>query len=406
MIPFLVVAILAGAHSASAQTAVCDGKFHWVDVAGTECLDGSPTGIQYICRGDPSGPLVIDVDSGGACWDGVTCQCDPDSLGFCTNPNSTISVNSWSKADSFDGLSWTQSGYGGAALFTGPTSPFSQTGNLAHMPYCTGDVHNGDADTTYSTGTGKLKAHHRGYRNIGLELPVLKSLFPHPGHLTVYGGSAGAYGIACNLGRFVDAWPSTSLVVFQNAFSPYDSVTTPMLPTLGLNWGAYRQGKDGSIDTLTCPIAIPPGTPNAWSILPQLYYDHLHYSNVRKAWTDDYSDSTLDGFACALKATPDASGSCAATVAANLMEGLGVIGDDPSYRVYFHTGICHGERDSDGNNASNGSDPYCDYDNMIQAPKPNQSYDEDCKATGNQTCFRDWVRGWAGISGYSWSNVK
>jgi hypothetical protein len=91
----------------------------------------------------------------------------------------------------------------------------------------------------------------------------------------------------------------------------------------------------------------------------------------------------------------------------SLNGGAALIGDDPNFKVYFHSGACHSEREADGNSpAFSGSVPSCDYDNMIQAPKPNQGYNDNCQAGPGQVCFRDWVRGWAGNPGYSWGNVK
>jgi hypothetical protein len=389
---------------ASAQTPDCDGIVHWLDVAGTECLDGSRTGIQYVCQAGTSAPLVIDVDSGGACWDAATCQCVPDAVGNCTL-GFPLEANAFGRAASFDGLPRAQSFWGQAAAFSGPTSPFNQDWNIVQIPYCTGDAHSGNADRTYTSGSLTVHAHHHGYKNVALDLAVIKSLFPAPSRVAVWGGSAGGYGVACNLSQFVNAYPGVQMAELQNAYAPFDSVATPLMPTVGRNWGAWRPNKDGSVEALTCPIAIPPGTPNAWSELALVNYNHLNFPNVRKAWTDDYSDAMIDAFACALGATPDANGSCAAAVTALLNEGYGLVGDDPSYRVFFHAGICHSERDSDGNFAA-GGDPACDYDNMIQAPKANQKYVDDCKADTNQKCFRDWVRGWAGVSGYSWENVK
>jgi hypothetical protein len=401
---------LLAALTASAQTAVCDGKFHWLDVAGTECLDGSQTGIEYLCQAGATGPLVVDLVAGGACWDGVGCQCDPDEHGNCTNPNTTIAADFWGKADSDDGLTWDQSYWGGAplngttaAVFAGPSSPFNRNWNIVEIPYCTGDVHSGDAVQNYPNGSGMLTAHHRGYRNITRDLPVIKSLFPSPSRVALWGQSAGAYGIACNLGQFVNAWPGIGMASFQNAFAPWDSTATPLVPTVARNWGAWRPGKDGGIEVLTCPIEVPAGTPNAWSELAVVNYEHLHFPGVRKAWSDDYSDAVFDEFACLLGAPQDANGSCAAAVAAALNRGQGLIGDDPSYRVYFHTGLCEAQREGDGNSPLvNGFDPSCDYDNMVQPPAKAV---QPCQPSKKGVCFRDWVQQWIGNSP-AWGNVR
>src|SRR5207248_357041 len=107
------LALILAASAADAQTAKCDGIFHWVDVPGSECLDGTQTGFQYLCQtGSPSGPLLVNIDGGGACWDGPSCDCQPDASGACQGGG--ISINHFQKAQSSDGLAWAQSYFGGA----------------------------------------------------------------------------------------------------------------------------------------------------------------------------------------------------------------------------------------------------------------------------------------------------
>src|SRR4051794_5751670 len=74
------------ATSQSALTATCDGKFHWVGVTGTTCLDGTATGFEYSCT-NAANPIIVYLESGGACWDADTCSCalaaNQDSNGTC-----------------------------------------------------------------------------------------------------------------------------------------------------------------------------------------------------------------------------------------------------------------------------------------------------------------------------------
>ena len=84
---------------------------------------------------------------------------------------------------------------------------------------------------------------------------------------------------------------------------------------------------------------------------------------MQKALTDDYSDQAVASFACLFGATPDPDGSCKTTVANTLKaEFQDVISTASNYKVYYHTGICHTEREFDGNTVANGSDPSCDWD--------------------------------------------
>src|SRR5579864_6696625 len=103
----LIAGILFPSRANAQSGAVCDGVFHWVYVAGTENLDGSETGFEYLCQtSSPNSPLLVYMEAGGACWTGDNCDCQPDSLGLCTNPNSTIFENFFNQSTADDGLSW------------------------------------------------------------------------------------------------------------------------------------------------------------------------------------------------------------------------------------------------------------------------------------------------------------
>src|SRR5262249_22796393 len=120
--------------------------WHFVPVAGTRCLDGSQTGIAYNYRtGNPASPLLFYFDGGGACWDGETCDCMPDSTGTCNNPsgNATIQMNHIGSGQ----LAYMQ-GQANHAAFTSANSPFGSSWNFVFIPYCTGDVHAGGGTTT------------------------------------------------------------------------------------------------------------------------------------------------------------------------------------------------------------------------------------------------------------------
>jgi hypothetical protein len=435
--------------SARAESAVCDGLWHYVSVSGAMCLDGTPTGLEYVCfdknsngqafgptppinpktkKPDPlRRPLMIFLNGGGACWDAASCNCQMQG-GYCSGPTATIEASHYDITFGCDGQAYGQcqspigqtyfADLGEEATFNGPTSPFNNstvnpdgsTGgvpwNMVYLPYCTGDTFRGDADPVYSSGTLTIHAHHHGYRNTSLYLKVLTSMFPEVNQVSFFGESAGGYGVVGNESQFASAFPNAKLSVLLDGYNPFDSVRTPTWAIWGQHIGAYQYGKDGSIVPLTSPISIPPGTPNVWSDLALFNYDRLNLPQIRTAWTDDYTDGPLGLFSCWIGAPQDASGTCALSFAASLNDAYGILGGGPTTRVFFHTGQCHSEREIDFNGAWDGSDPGCDYDNMIQTPGPNEVYSENCQAGPGQTCYRDWVRGWGQVPGFDWENVK
>ena len=63
------------------------------------------------------------------------------------------------------------------------------------------------------------------------------------------------------------------------------------------------------------------------------------FQNVRKAFTDDYSDRVISLFACLLGATPRPDGSCADATANALTDEFNeVIGGATNYKVFYHSG--------------------------------------------------------------------
>src|SRR5262249_8063242 len=144
----------------------------------------------------------------------------PDASGNCTNPGSIISRNKFGSAQSWSGLTWSQTFFGcstpggtgcngdgtTAAAFNGTNSPFKTNWNIVHIPYCTGDVHAGNAVQTYSpTGGGTLTQYFKGYNNITLDLAQMTGLFPTPSKIAIWGASAGGIGADCNLKKFRNA---------------------------------------------------------------------------------------------------------------------------------------------------------------------------------------------------------
>jgi hypothetical protein len=369
---------LVGGQAWARSAPVCNGQFHWVDVAGTECLDGSPTGIVYRCfaANGRNGPLLVHVDGGGACWDHDTCACGPDTdgiPGFNTSCPLNLQSNHFGSDDVFGYVDVVSN----SAMFTGPTSPFDGW-NQVFLPYCTGDVHSGRALHDF----GDYPAHFSGYDNMTLELATLASLFPRPSRVASLGDSGGAYGVDCNLSQFAAAWPSSALYELAVSEVPFDSLEVPLMPAASATWGAIHSD-GGLVVADTCPFA-----PSALYQLRDVEaYNRAHFPAVRKGLVAFYADAELDWFACALGATPDHQVSCARAIADSLTNALdfavldpsGAV--DPAYKVFFAKGTCHDYLGDDGST--------CSYDTI----------------TSQGVRLDDWVRGWMEVPGYDWPLV-
>jgi hypothetical protein len=178
---------------------VVDGgnNYNWQKVAlpGTVCGNGSQYKFWYY-DSPTSNNMVILFEGGGACWDYDTCSGRAGALGA-SNPNGL--------ADNY--MTGMEPKYV-SPIINGadPGLPFRSKRNIAtngwdvvYMPYCTGDVHTGNATKTYTDPTGAnppLTWRHNGFNNTVAAANFLHGRFPTINKLLVTGFSAGGVGTA------------------------------------------------------------------------------------------------------------------------------------------------------------------------------------------------------------------
>lgn len=187
------------------------GQWQWVDIEGTECIDGSPTGLG-VRRGTGDG-LVVYFEGGGGCFDFATC-----SLFYTTFANFD--------ANAFALLVPTLLS-GGIFDAGEPDNPVADW-SFVYVPYCTGDVHAGDKDLG---GVPGFVGSHQfvGYRNFGLDLERIGPTFPAPSHVLVTGISAGGYGASFNYDRIADAYAYADVPVtlLDDSGPPFGDAVLP-----------------------------------------------------------------------------------------------------------------------------------------------------------------------------------
>jgi hypothetical protein len=131
--------------------------------------------------------LVVVLEPGGACWDYDSCTGATGVMGA-ANP---------------DGL---PDDHYNLAPFISPflnrgddTSP-SIDWNYVYVPYCTGDVHTGNATATYENddGTDGVVFHHDGHSDMEKVTAWIDSQFTHVPKMLVTGCSAGGVGALVN----------------------------------------------------------------------------------------------------------------------------------------------------------------------------------------------------------------
>jgi hypothetical protein len=164
-----------------------------------------PGGATICARGEPyafwvwpgtSNRLVVDFGGGGACWSAATC--DPDVARF---------------SDDVDGVrAAVAAGYArGIYAKDRADNPFATDWHVL-VPYCTGDVHWGDATVTYGEGADATTIHHRGAANARAALAYAQRAAPRAARVFVTGCSAGAYGSALWSAHVAQRWPDAHVI--------------------------------------------------------------------------------------------------------------------------------------------------------------------------------------------------
>jgi hypothetical protein len=165
-----------GSSSPAGPAGLPRNTWTWVDLPGTECSDGSQTGIA-VSPGDRD-DVVVFLDGGGACWDTLTCF----TIGA-ANPGPYVRASWEAERDKRIPGSFLDR--------TAAGNPFAED-TLVFVPYCTGDVHTGDTVQSYPGAPRPW--HHKGRVNVQRALDWIAGAITAPPRLVVSGASAGGFG--------------------------------------------------------------------------------------------------------------------------------------------------------------------------------------------------------------------
>jgi hypothetical protein len=200
-----------GGGGGSSTLELLPGQWTWIDVAGTTCADGSPTGIAVNPATARDSMVVIFLDAGGACWESSGFACPGFTSG---GPFGRTQLEAL-EADGFEA---------GTILDRKVTgTPFGGA-TLVFVPYCTGDVHWGDATRSYP---GFPAWHHAGKANLEADVEWLGHNLRAPEKLVVIGSSAGGFGslLAHDLAR--QRWPDAKGYVVDDSGPPLIGAAIP-----------------------------------------------------------------------------------------------------------------------------------------------------------------------------------
>jgi hypothetical protein len=238
----------------------------WVDVSNSTCDEGTPTGIG--ANLSDSKNLLIFFNGGGACWDATTC------LQFNTSAHGPFTQAQ------FDALS-SRISSGSILDRQLANNPFKDW-NLFFIPYCTGDLHIGNADAVYTSGSISKTFHHKGRANTEAFLARIASTLPNPEQVVVTGVSAGGFGAALNYDFIRSTFPNAKVFLLDDSGPLLKSSAMPA--TLREAW-ARAWKYDAVMD------ALDPAVKNDYSAL----YPALarKYPNDRMALLSSEQDQTI-----------------------------------------------------------------------------------------------------------------
>jgi hypothetical protein len=222
----------------------------WVEIKPgglSKCARGEEFSFFY--RPGQSKKIVIDFIGGGACWNANTC-----------------SKKTATFVDSVDYIrKRAQQGLNGIYNHQNPDNPIKDWNHLI-IPYCTGDVHWGENDTTYTDDQGqKFIIHHRGATNTKAALNWLTQEIHHQEKILITGCSAGSYGSIYWTPTITEIFPHAK--IYQLGDSGTGIVTESFLNTSHEKWNIDHNA----------PFWIPDLNPNhnSWK---KINLDHIYKS--------------------------------------------------------------------------------------------------------------------------------
>lgn len=181
-----------------------DNTWTWVPIDGAVCRDGSQTGFA-VNFNSASDKVMLFMEGGGACFDDASCSINPAFYMPGQYPSTGI----------FDR--------------TNPANPVKDW-NYIYIPYCSGDVFTGDADTMVA---GAMQ-HFHGYNNVHLFMKRIVPTFPNPSQVLLTGQSAGGFGAAANYEQIQRDYYNVRVTVFDDSGPPMG--TDQVAPCLQQEW--------------------------------------------------------------------------------------------------------------------------------------------------------------------------
>jgi hypothetical protein len=191
--------LFAAAHAADPYSADAgDGSWQWNAVAGSKCMSGAETGVYVRYSKSGSKNFGIYLYGGGACFNTLTCRTAT------SNPHPDDP--------------------GTSGIFDARSDNPLLDYNWMAVPYCTGDVHAGEAE---SPSDFAVHRDFSGHSNLVLMMERATETFKNPETLFVTGESAGGFGSLASYVTMRDYYPSARGVLMDDSGPILDDTALP-----------------------------------------------------------------------------------------------------------------------------------------------------------------------------------
>jgi hypothetical protein len=191
-----------------------------------QCADGSEFAF-WERRADPT-KVVFYLEGGGACWTAEMCA---------LTGNGESPFYNWNVHDG-------PPSEGGIFDMANADNPFADY-SFVYVPYCTGDVHLGDATREYAP---ELTVQHKGYVNGTAALTALAERYPDAAQVVVVGVSAGSVAAPVYGGLVADLLRDAQVTVVADSSGAYPDDADLNTEILAEQWGAFETMPDWEVN--------------------------------------------------------------------------------------------------------------------------------------------------------------
>ncbi|MBK7977569.1 MAG: hypothetical protein IPK07_31380 [Deltaproteobacteria bacterium] len=237
----------------------------WEPVPDMHCADGSSAGV-VVNLTERSRDVVVFFQGGGACWNALTCAVQPGNL----RPMGDDPLATW--------MSDGEHAQSGIFDRDDPTNPLGDASYVV-IPYCTGDLHLGDAVAGYGV-------HHVGYANVSAALARIVPTFRHAPRVVVAGFSAGGVGAAASFHQIATAFERVGRPELALIDDAGPVLRPPYLSALASRTIRDAWGLTGTIEPW-CPECVSDGYHAAYATSLRLH------PGTRASLVCAYADTTV-----------------------------------------------------------------------------------------------------------------